>query len=89
LLDELIAHIEQNFRNVRKLEVSLDDSQYNPNATVTRLHRGQAGRQAQIELIDFYRSRGFSFDGEQWSNGQNTRMVLFPARDMSGRSRHG
>jgi hypothetical protein len=46
------------------------------STTVTRLRRTQAGRQEQIELIDFYRSRGFMFDGSRWTNGQNTRMIL-------------
>jgi hypothetical protein len=77
LLGDLIRHFEDISAtgHVKRLEVSLEDSKYGTTAKATRLLRDQAGRQEQIELIDFYRSRDFKFDGSTWSNGQNTRMV--------------
>jgi hypothetical protein len=46
-------------------------------ATATHLRRSQSWRQAQLERIDFYRSRGFKFDGADWSEeGHNKCMVL-------------
>jgi hypothetical protein len=52
----------------------------------TRQKRGRAERQKQIELVDFYRNRGFKFDGETWNNGQNTRMVLVLPRSPANQA---
>lgn len=47
--------------------------------TAARLQRDRAARHEQVELIDFYRSRGFQFDSspgnDQWVGGQNIRMI--------------
>ncbi len=66
LLDLLIEHFRQQknavANPVTRLEVTVK----------TKVGRSQGERQKQIELIDFYRSRGFEFD-----NVRSDRMVLW------------
>jgi hypothetical protein len=75
-LDRLIDYFRNGpGRGVERLEVVLEDA-----ASTAAAHRrsGHAGRQAQIERIDFYRSRGFVFKDkeEYWDEtGENNRMV--------------
>jgi hypothetical protein len=77
LLDSLITHFKDRHgpdNSIHRLEVTLGDVL---PATAAHLRRSQSWRQAQLERIDFYRSRGFKFDGADWSEeGHNKCMVL-------------
>ena len=83
LLDKLIGYFKNNLKaepdKQARLKVRMKDKNRGGSKSPipTRLRRDQAGRQEQIELIGFYRSRGFQFDYDGWDKrGQNTRMVL-------------
>jgi len=72
LLDTIIQQAEAD-KSLHSLQVYLGVDK-SPQAGHYRMQRSQGARQAQVEHIDFHRSRGFIFDATTWENGQNVCM---------------
>jgi hypothetical protein len=72
LLDSFIEEAGRD-KTLYSLRVTLGVGQTAP-VHMHRLQRGQAARLAQVEHIDFHRSRNFRFDGTTWEMGQNVCM---------------
>lgn len=76
LLDALIRYYRD--LGYERLTVRLEDVDEGRNRELVeqRLRRDQASRRKQTDLIDFYRSRGFRYDAENWCNGRCIGMYL-------------
>lgn len=73
LLDKLIEHLTG--AGVQQIKVAVGNHAGSAPDNDTHARLSLAERQKQVELIDFYRSRRFVFDGKTWERGQNTSMV--------------